>query len=327
MRRTALATLLALGCGTAFASGTPGQTLLVLDMSGSMWGQINGEAKVGIAREALGAMLSDWNGGDLGLIAYGHNRKGDCNDIELLAAPGELDPPRLIKQAQSILPKGMTPITAAVRQAAEALRHVEQKATVILISDGEETCGGDPCALGAELEASGVDFTAHVIGFDVESNPLAREQLQCLASSTGGRYLAARDAAELGQALETVASTEPPAVAEPEPAGIRARPGQEWIEGYALHPETGVTLDPDGASPQDPEFGPEQTAAECQALCMKDEACAGWHYEPAGSYFVGYARCYFKGHRFAVRLHREGEGWVAGIRPGVDLVVDEEDAD
>ena len=60
-------------------------------------------------------------------------------------------------------------------QAAESLRHVEQKATVILVSDGEETCNLDPCQVGRELEAAGVDFTAHVIGFDV-ANPEQHKQ-------------------------------------------------------------------------------------------------------------------------------------------------------
>ena len=60
---------------------------------------------------------------------------------------------------------GKTPLTEAVRQAASTLKSTEAKATVILITDGIETCEADPCALGAELEASGVDFTAHVVGF------------------------------------------------------------------------------------------------------------------------------------------------------------------
>ena len=63
-------------------------TMLVLDASGSMWGQIDGKPKIAIAREAVGIMLSGWQGGDLGLMAYGHNRKGDCNDIEVLQPVG-----------------------------------------------------------------------------------------------------------------------------------------------------------------------------------------------------------------------------------------------
>ncbi len=185
-------------------------TMLVLDASGSMWGQIGGKAKIAIAREAVDAMLDGWNGGDLGLMAYGHNRKGDCGDIEVLQAVGPATAAGIRARVAALNPKGMTPISAAVRQAAAQLRFTERKATVILVSDGEETCNADPCALGKELEAAGVDFTAHVVGFDIQKGSKAHKQLQCLAANTGGRYVDAKDAGELNRALQSVASADKP---------------------------------------------------------------------------------------------------------------------
>lgn len=185
-------------------------TMLVLDASGSMWGQIDGKAKIAIARDAVGAMLDGWKGGDLGLMAYGHNRKADCGDIELLQAIGPGTADGIRRQVNALSPKGMTPITESVRRAAEQLRYTEQKATVILVSDGEETCNADPCALGKALDAAGVDFTAHVVGFDIAKGSKAHQQLQCLAANTGGRYVDARDAGELNRALQSVASGSPP---------------------------------------------------------------------------------------------------------------------
>ena len=141
--------LLAAACIPAHAQApADARSILVLDASGSMWGQIEGQPKIAIAREAVGAMLDGWNGGDLGLVAYGHRRKGDCEDIELLIEPAGFDAAALRQQANALNPKGMTPISAAVRQAAEHLRFTERKATVILVSDGEETCHADPCAVG-----------------------------------------------------------------------------------------------------------------------------------------------------------------------------------
>ena len=188
-------------------------TMLVLDASGSMWGQIDGKSKIAIAREAVGAMLDDWKGGDLGLMAYGHNRKGDCADIEVLQAIGPGTAAGIRRQVNALNPKGMTPISESVRQAAAQLRFTERKATVILVSDGEETCNADPCALGKELEAAGVDFTAHVVGFDIQKGSKAHQQLQCLAANTGGRYVDAKDAGELNRALQSVAKApaSPPA--------------------------------------------------------------------------------------------------------------------
>ncbi len=187
--------------------------LLVLDASGSMRGKIEGHTKVDIARATVASVVHGWNpDNQLGLIAYGHRRKGDCADIETLIPVGPVDPEAYLSTVNGLGALGMTPLSAAVRQAARALDWSEQKATVILVSDGEETCGLDPCAIGAELEKSGVDFTAHVIGFDV-ADAAHQAQLRCLAQTTGGRYFNARDGRELSAALQgaIVASTEPPA--------------------------------------------------------------------------------------------------------------------
>jgi Ca-activated chloride channel family protein len=180
--------------------------ILVLDASGSMWGRIGDRSKVEIAREAVGSLVADWNPANpIGLVAYGHRRKGDCNDIETLIPLGPLDRAKFTGTVNRLNALGMTPLSAAVVQAADALRIQERKSTVILVSDGEETCNLDPCKVGAELEARGVDFTAHVIGFDVP-DPKHQAQLRCLAEATGGRYLNARDARSLTAALGTLAT-------------------------------------------------------------------------------------------------------------------------
>jgi len=203
----------------AFAAG--GQALaaeraiIVLDASGSMWGQIDGKTKIEIARQTLGGVLQSVPGDlELGLIAYGHRTKGKCDDIELIvpAGPGTAGP--IAEAANRLNPKGKTPLAASVKQAAEALRYTEDKATVILITDGLETCNADPCALASELENAGVDFTAHVVGFGLSEDE--GRQVACLAENTGGKYIQAKDAGELGGALaETVAEVAAPA---PEPA-------------------------------------------------------------------------------------------------------------
>ncbi|SDD68760.1 vWA domain-containing protein [Aquimonas voraii] len=203
--------LLSAALSLSFAAAAEERVVLVLDASGSMWGQIEGRSKIEIARETVAGLVRDWKPANaLGLVAYGHRRKGDCADIETLIESGPLDADGFLRQVNALNPKGMTPLSAAVVQAAESLRHVEQKATVILVSDGEETCNLDPCQVGRELEAAGVDFTAHVIGFDV-ANPQHQAQLRCLAENTGGRYFNARNADELSGALGAVVavSTEP----------------------------------------------------------------------------------------------------------------------
>ncbi len=192
------------------------RAIIVLDASGSMWGQIDGRPKVDIARETLRTVLQSVPADmELGLMAYGHREKGSCEDIELVVPPAAGSAPAITAAADTMKFLGKTPLTAAVRQAAEALKYTEEKSTVILITDGIETCEADPCALGKELEAAGVDFTAHVVGFGLTAEE--GREVACLAENTGGKYLQASDAAGLQDALTATVVAPPPAEAAPEP--------------------------------------------------------------------------------------------------------------
>ena len=181
---------------------TPADTLIVLDASESMWGQIQGRTKIEIARETLSTVLSEAAPGmNIGMIAYGHRVRGECSDIETLVpmGPAAQTVPRIIDAARAITPRGMTPLSDAVRKAAEEMLYTERAATVVLVTDGIETCDADPCALGMELNAAGIDFTAHVVGFGLTGDE--GRQVACLADNTGGRYIAADDADQLVDAL------------------------------------------------------------------------------------------------------------------------------
>jgi Ca-activated chloride channel family protein len=180
-------------------------TILVLDASGSMWGQIDGINKITIARDVVGDIVSDFPADqNLGFVTYGHRERGQCADIETLVEPAPGTAAEIAGIVEGLNPRGMTPMTDAVVTAAQALRHTEQAATVILVSDGIETCNPDPCAAARALEEAGVDFTAHVIGFDVRGEADALLQMQCIAEETGGRFLTADNAQELNQALREV---------------------------------------------------------------------------------------------------------------------------
>lgn len=197
----------------ALANDASERAILVLDASGSMWGQVEGTPKITIARDVIQGLLDDWNPTvELGVTAYGHRQKGDCSDIETLVPVGAVDGDQVMSAIGSLNPKGKTPLTDAVRQAAETLKYTEERATVLLVSDGKETCDADPCAAAAELEANGIDFTVHVVGFDLTDEE--KEQLQCVADNTGGKFLSADNAPELHAAMETTVQL----VAEPEPA-------------------------------------------------------------------------------------------------------------
>ncbi len=195
--------LLGLGAMQAHAA-SDGKVMMVLDGSGSMWGQVDGVAKIEIARTEIDRLLSTWSPNvELGIMAYGHREKGNCQDIETVVPLQKVDRTRYMQAVRGISPKGKTPISAAVARAADELKYTEEKATIVLVSDGLETCNADPCALASQLEAKGVDFQVHVVGFDLK--PEERASLQCLADRTGGRFFSAGNAAELSGALSEAA--------------------------------------------------------------------------------------------------------------------------
>lgn len=202
--------------------------ILILDASGSMWGQVEGQTKISAAKKAVDSILAKWRPDDrLGLMAYGHRTKGDCKDIELLVPVSRFDPQQIKAAVAGINPKGKTPMADSLKAAAAALRSSENKATVVLVSDGVETCAPDPCAVAADLKKAGVGFTAHVIGFDV-TDPVAKNQLQCIARATGGVYLDAGNASGLENALgRAVAASQGAKVQSEAPA----KPVKDVFEG------------------------------------------------------------------------------------------------
>ncbi|MGX9116737.1 vWA domain-containing protein [Mesorhizobium sp. BHbsci] len=217
---------------------TPGlaadRVVIVLDASGSMWAQIDGKPKLEIARETLRTVLQSVPADrEIGFMAYGHREKGSCEDIELIVPPQAGSAPAVSAAADSLKFIGKTPLTSAVKQAAEALKYTEDKATVILITDGLETCKGDPCALGKELRAAGVDFTVNVVGFGLTADE--GKQVACLADNTGGKYIQASDEQALQDALvETIAAAALEPAPAPQPAPEPEKPEFNFMPAVVL---------------------------------------------------------------------------------------------
>jgi Ca-activated chloride channel family protein len=180
---------------------TAGQYLFILDASGSMWQQIGGEHKIAIAKSVMKNLINQLDDNTVaGLIAYGHNRKDDCNDIQTLAALAPLNKAAFNAKLVAIDPKGKTPIAQSITHALAHIRATEGAVTIILVSDGLETCEGNACDLVKNAKAQGVKITLHVVGFGITEQDLA--SLECLAQAGGGQYFPADNAADLAQALE-----------------------------------------------------------------------------------------------------------------------------
>ncbi len=180
---------------------TSNNVLFLLDASGSMWQKLDGAFKVTIAKTVLQNLVNNLpDNTHAGLIAYGHNRKSDCADIETLIPLEPLDKKRFAERLDALNPIGMTPIAKSIEHALKMLQQEPEAVTCILVSDGLETCSGDACELVRQAKARGVRLTMHVIGFGLEEQDLSA--LECIAQAGGGQYFSANNAEELGKALE-----------------------------------------------------------------------------------------------------------------------------
>ena len=176
--------------------GKNANTLFILDASGSMWGQINGKAKITIAKQVMAKLVPELaDSHRIGLIAYGHRRKADCNDVETLVPLGANNKQAVLKAVQSLSAKGKTPLTRSLKQALKIVQREKQSATIILVSDGIESCGADPCEAVRAAKKSGVKFILHTVGFGLSKKDSA--QLECMAKAGDGEYFQANNAEEL----------------------------------------------------------------------------------------------------------------------------------
>ena len=184
---------------------------IIVDSSKSMWGQIDGRSKMDIAKTTL-EEVSYWlpDDLDLALRTYGStsaSEQNNCSDSNLLVPFGERNREYVRHAIAGLRPTGQTPIAYALQQAARDFDSLKSDRTLVLVSDGIESCGGDPVQAAYELRQQGI--VVHLIGFGLGTG--ADEDaasLQAIANASGGRYVTASTAEELKAALaETVATS------------------------------------------------------------------------------------------------------------------------
>ncbi|MBM3543472.1 MAG: VWA domain-containing protein [Alphaproteobacteria bacterium] len=187
--------------------------MLVFDASGSMAGtdRLGVSTPVPVTRidklrSALANVLpSAARYRRIGLITYGPGPYHQCN-VQLNFAPMANATEALMYEVNSLNPAGKTPLVAAVSQAAEVLKFREKPGMIVVVTDGEETCGGEPCELGKRLHDDAMQLTVHVIGYRVKDFSWTGEQsigeVKCLADKNGGLYINAESEQDLIEALE-----------------------------------------------------------------------------------------------------------------------------
>ncbi|WP_412552274.1 vWA domain-containing protein [Shimia sp. MIT1388] len=149
----------------------------------------------------------------VGLMTYGPGAGGACANVDLRFGPVENAAGPVIAAIDGLQPDGLTPLTAAVQQAAEAMDYRNSPGVVVLVTDGNETCGGRPCAVARAFRATARDLVVHVIGFraevdffawnNPEQDPLTDTTVaRCLADETGGLFVTTETVDELVAALQ-----------------------------------------------------------------------------------------------------------------------------
>lgn len=234
-RRFVLSLALLLSLTSAWSPSTAAQeinetsrdVIFVLDASESMSGRINDEIKMDTVKSASLQTIADLKAhSNIGVIAYGHRTERDCDDIETLVTLDTLPHATINEAVKNIQPKGKTPLTKAVRRAADTFENRKSATSIVLITDGPETCGGDPCALGRELASRNANLKTHIIGVDFAGRNTSA--LRCLASETGGTFLEVDDSASLVLALNEITadiqSNAPPSLPTLAPPSILTTP-------------------------------------------------------------------------------------------------------
>jgi Ca-activated chloride channel family protein len=214
--------------------------VFIYDSSGSMWGQIKGKAKVAIAREVMAETVARLPASQrVGLVAYGHRNEGDCEDVQNLLVNANKDqvPPAL----DSIRPLGKTPLAWSATQVIEQLRNDQQKATIILLTDGVESCGGNLCEVVKAARESGVEFVMHIVGFGLQAGETG--PLVCAAEAGSGQYFDAASAEELAEGLyEATAQTVDAAINISVSATKNGEPLDVYIEAFTPGEKKAVQL-------------------------------------------------------------------------------------
>jgi hypothetical protein len=213
---------------------------IILDLSGSMKLPLGTSTRIATARQVLHDVLAklpdDFN---VGLRVYAHRygsrQKETCTDTELVSPIAKLDRQRILSIADRLQPRGETPLVYSILQAPGDLK-AAGGGSLIVVTDGEETCGGDPAAATQQLKAAGLPITLNIVGFTLTGKKV-EQQLTAFAEATGGRYYSAQDGDTLGRAITAAALTRIP-YAVYDAKGAQVAKGIAGPVGETLQPGT-----------------------------------------------------------------------------------------
>jgi len=193
--------------------GAPENVMIILDDSDSMSEDINGsgESKMSAAKRTVLEVVRNISPNTrVGLRVYGNSSSpfNACHATDVLVPLGQNNRNLIASKMIGLRPTGMTPISYTIlRSLEEDFQTVSGERTIILISDGIETCGEDPCKVAVRMQQMGINVKINVVGLGLHDYE-ATKQLRCVALGTKGQFYSANTAAELAHSLNKALAVE-----------------------------------------------------------------------------------------------------------------------
>jgi Mg-chelatase subunit ChlD len=191
---------------------------LIVDYSGSMNAKMkDGATKVSSAKKCVTDLIEKLpNDLNVALVVYGTSKARGCEDIDIVQPLGPIDKAALKSKINGFNATGMTPIASSLTKAGEELKKAKGGSAIVLVTDGAESCHGNPAAVAEKLAAEfGVKFGINVIGFGIE--PKEKAELASIAEKGHGKLLTVENASELAGALQKVVTEKVAATPTPPP--------------------------------------------------------------------------------------------------------------
>jgi Ca-activated chloride channel homolog len=184
------------------------KAIILLDASSSMLLQADGRVKMDIAKDAVKSFAQTiGQSSEVSLVVYGHKGSENdedmfesCSAIEELYPMGKYSKQDFQTAVDSFESKGWTPLAGAIQKAAEMSNSYIEGTTIYIVSDGAETCGGDPIQASRDLAAKNSSNTVNIIGFDVDGK--TEDQLKAVAEAGNGEYFKADSPEELKNTIQ-----------------------------------------------------------------------------------------------------------------------------
>ncbi|MFL8938825.1 VWA domain-containing protein [Rossellomorea oryzaecorticis] len=184
---------------------------ILIDSSGSMAAEVSGGQRMDLAKEAVSKFAAGFpDDATISLRVYGHkgtgsdaDKKLSCSSDELIYEPDTYDQSSFDKALTQFKPSGWTPLGSSLKSAYEDLKQKAGEDTeniVYVVSDGVETCDGNPVEEAGKLADSDLKAAVNIIGFDVDDK--GQEQLKAAAEAGNGKYFTVNSKVELENSLQ-----------------------------------------------------------------------------------------------------------------------------